>query len=154
MRRSEVEAIERGTVSAFAEPHHLRTPFPLGCRECGQTRLWEHHLLEDGSFCVTRLSCGRVDARSIHHGAHHSEARRFSTRTAPCADIVSSLAAAAIGAIVAPPGFVRADDSPQRQAASHAAALVSRYVQGALGADVSGETPDRKSQALPRGDRT
>lgn len=47
-----------------------------------------------------------------------------------------------------------AADSPQRQAASRAAALVSRYVQEALGADVSGETIVGKEQALPRGDRT
>lgn len=43
-------------------------------------------------------------------------------------------------------------NSPQSVAARNAAAWLSRFVELSLG--VSGETPDQKSQALPRGDRT
>lgn len=73
MRRTEAESIERGTISAFPQPHHARASGPTACRECGQIKLHEHNLLKDGTWCVTCLSCGRVDARSQGHGgANHS----------------------------------------------------------------------------------
>jgi len=43
-------------------------------------------------------------------------------------------------------------NSPQSIAAKNAAAWLNRFVE--LSLSVSGEAPDQKSQALPRGDRT
>lgn len=60
MRRTEAESIERGTISAFQPPHHVRASGPGACRECGQTRLHEHNLQADGMWVVTCLDCGQV----------------------------------------------------------------------------------------------
>lgn len=41
-----------------------RVPPPVGCADCGQTRLIEHRRNRDGSYAVTCWDCGRVDVRA------------------------------------------------------------------------------------------